>query len=53
MWKFHNALLINQCVQEEIKKEIKYYLNLKKMENNILKFMECKKSSKRAIYRYK
>lgn len=49
MWKLNNAILINQCVKEEIKKEIKEYRDPKKMEIQQMKFMGWKSSSKRTI----
>lgn len=47
-----NTLLNNQLVQEEIKREIKNYLEANENGNSILNLMGCSKcSSKREVHR--
>ena len=45
MWRLSNKLLNNQWVEEEIKREIKKYLDTKVNGKNIPKVMICSKSS--------
>ena len=51
-WRLSNMFLNNQQVTEEIKREIKKFLETNDSENNNLKPMGCSKSSpKREVYR--
>ena len=50
-WRLRNTFLNNQQVTEEIKREIKTFLETNDNENNNLKPMGCSKSSpKRQVY---
>ena len=51
-WRLNNMLLNNQEITEEIKEEIKKYLQTNDNENTTtLKHVECSKSSsKREVY---
>ena len=50
-WRLSNTFLNNQQVTEEIKREIKTFLETNDNENNNLKPMGCSKSSpKRQVY---
>ena len=54
MWRLNNMLLNNQQVKEEIKREIKNYLETNENGNITSKFVGCRKSSsKREVYRNK
>ena len=54
-WRLNNTLLNNQKISEEIKEEIKKYLETNDNENMAIpKPMGCSKSSsKREVYSYK
>ena len=50
-WRLNNTLLNNQEITEEIKEEIKKYLETNDNENTMTKPMGCSKSSsKREVY---
>ena len=48
MWSLNNMLLNNQLVKEEIKREIKKYLETSKNVNTIYQNL-CKSTSKREV----
>ena len=51
MWKFNNMLLKNHWIKEEIKREIRNYLETMKRKIQHAKLMGCKKKNFKPVLR--